>query len=82
MVLLLLSLSGSPDLSMQLNQESSHHPLSPSEIASFTGTAFTNFVSTWYCDPTTTLNWTCGGTSLAALSTAACSPDYPFLANC
>ena len=47
--------------------------LTPSEIASFS--AFTNFASTAYCAASTTLNWTCGSALLAALSTAACSPD-------
>ena len=55
-------------------------PLSPIQIASFS--AFTNFASAGYCDPSTTATWTCGGASLAALSPAASSPDYPFLANC
>jgi len=33
-------------------------PLSPSEIAPFA--PFTHFASTAYCNPSTTLNWTCG----------------------
>jgi hypothetical protein len=42
-------------------------PLSSSQISSYT--AFTNFASTAYCSPSTTINWSCGGASRAARST-------------
>jgi hypothetical protein len=41
-------------------------PLSSSQISSYT--AFTNFASTAYCKPSTTLNWSCGGVLRAASS--------------
>ncbi|SRR6266404_6286119 len=36
-------------------------PLSSTQIASYD--PFTHFASTAYCDPSTTINWTCGGAS-------------------
>jgi hypothetical protein len=47
--------------------------LTSSQIESFV--PFTYFASTAYCNPTNTLQWNCGGASLAARSTTPCSRD-------
>ena len=41
-------------------------PLSSSQISSYA--PFTHFASTAYCNPSTTINWSCGGALLPALS--------------
>ncbi|KAH9055743.1 lipase class 3 family protein [Lactarius vividus] len=58
-------------------------PLSTSQISSFA--PFAHFASTAYCDPSTTVNWSCGRALLAAFSTTLCGYDIlmaTLLANC